>query len=70
MRARTAAEERRSGMRLMVVSVVVLAAMLALWWLVESTNREGHHDAQLLPLFTLIPLLMGLYHLIRARLRT
>lgn len=70
MRARTAADERRSGLRLMVVSVVVLAAMLALWWLVESTNREGHHDAQLLPLFTLIPLLMGLYHLIRARFRT
>jgi hypothetical protein len=46
---------------------VVLAAMLALWWLVATTNREGHHDAQLLPLFTLIPLLPAVYHLLHAR---
>jgi len=41
--------------------------MLALWWLVATTNSEGHHDAHLLPLFTLIPLLPALYHLFHAR---
>jgi len=35
--------------------------------LVATTNREGTHDAELLPLFALIPLLIGLYHLARAR---
>jgi len=40
--------------------------MLAMWWLVENTNREGTHDTQLLPLFALIPLLIGTYHLIRS----
>jgi hypothetical protein len=34
---------------------------------VATTNREGHHDAQLLPFLALIPLSMGVYHLIRAR---
>ena len=33
----------------------VLAAMLAMWWLVASTNREGTHDAELLPLIALFP---------------
>ena len=27
--------------------------MFAMWWLVESTNKEGTHDAQLLPFFAL-----------------
>jgi hypothetical protein len=43
--------------------------MLAMWWLVEETNEEGTHDAELLPLFALIPLAIGAYHLLRARLR-
>ena len=55
------------GIRQLIISAVVLAAMLALWWLVATTNSEGHHDAHLLPLFTLIPLLPALYHLFRAR---
>jgi hypothetical protein len=69
MKARTAAEERRSGVRWVVAGVVFLAAMLAMWWLVEETNEEGTHDAELLPFFALIPLLIGAYHLARARLR-
>ncbi len=66
-RARTAKDERRQGLRLLIIRAVVLVAMLALWWLVATTNSEGHHDAQLLPLFTLIPLLPALYHLFHAR---
>jgi hypothetical protein len=65
--AHTSTDERRRGIRLLVVSVVVAAAMFALWWLVASTNREGHHDAELLPLFTLFALVPAIYHLIRAR---
>ena len=42
--------------------------MFAMWWLVATTNSEGDHDAELLPLFTLIPLIPALYHLLRARL--
>jgi hypothetical protein len=42
--------------------------MLGMWWLVEETNEEGTHDAELLPFFALIPLLIGLYHLARSRL--
>jgi hypothetical protein len=65
--ARTAKDEWRKGIRQLIISAVVLAVMLALWWLVATTNREGHHDAQLLPLLTLIPLLPALYHLFHAR---
>jgi hypothetical protein len=67
--ARTAKDERRKGIRQLIISAVVLAAMLVLWWLVATTNSEGHHDAHLLPLLTLIPLLPALYHLFRARFR-
>lgn len=67
---RTADEERRSGIRWLIAGVVVLAAAFALWWLVATTNREGTHDAELLPLFALIPLAIGGYHLIRARSRS
>jgi hypothetical protein len=52
-----------------VIGVIVLAVMLALWWLVARTNSEGDHDAELLPLFSLIPLLLGAYHLVRSRAR-
>jgi hypothetical protein len=41
--------------------------MLGMWWLVAETNSEGTHDAELLPFFALIPLLIGLYHLMRSR---
>jgi apolipoprotein N-acyltransferase len=68
MATRTASQERRAAMRLLVVAAVVLAGMLAMWWLVESTNKEGEHDAQLLPFLTLIPLCFALVHLFRARL--
>ena len=67
-RARTAKDERRRGLRLLIISALVAAAMFALWWLVATTNSEGDHDAELLPLFTLIPLIPALYHLFRARL--
>jgi hypothetical protein len=67
--ARTAEHERRLGVKLLVVGVIVLALMLAMWWLVARTNSEGDHDAELLPLFALIPLLLGGYHLLRARRR-
>jgi hypothetical protein len=65
-RTRTAADERRRGVRLLVISVFFAAAMFALWWLVATTNREGHHDAELLPLFTLFTLVPAGYHLIWA----
>jgi hypothetical protein len=67
MKARTADDERRSGIRWLIAGAIVLAAMLGMWWLVEETNEEGTHDAELLPLFALIPLLIGLYHLVRSR---
>jgi hypothetical protein len=67
MRARTPEAERRSGIRLIVIGVVVLAVMLFFWWLVARTNAEGDHDAELLPLFSLIPLGLGAFRLWRAR---
>jgi hypothetical protein len=51
----------------LVASAVVLAALCGMWWLVAETNKEGTHDAELLPFFALIPLAIGLYHLIRSR---
>jgi apolipoprotein N-acyltransferase len=68
MKARTARDERRSGAFWLVGGVIFLVAMLGLWWLVEETNEQGTHDAELLPLFALIPLGIGLYHLVRSRL--
>ena len=67
MRARTEVQERRSGVRWLVAGAVALAAAFAMWWLVATTNREGTHDAELIPLFALIPIGIGLYHLVRAR---
>jgi hypothetical protein len=67
MKSRTAQDERRSGIRWLVGAVFFLALMFGAWWLVENTNREGHHDAQLLPLLALIPLGIGAYRLIKAR---
>ena len=42
--------------------------MLDGWWLVDSTNEEGTHDAALLPFIALVPLLIGVYRLVRSRL--
>jgi hypothetical protein len=64
---RTSAGERRRGIRLLVISVFLAGGMFALWWLVATTNREGHHDAELLPLFTLFTLVPAAYHLLLAR---
>lgn len=59
--------ERHKAIRGFIVSVLVAAAMFALWWLVANTNKEGDHDAELLPIFTLIPLIPAVYHAFRAR---
>ena len=68
MTTRTAEQERHRAVVCFGIAGVVLVAMLGFWWLVEETNKEGQHDAELLPLFTLIPLLIGVYHLVRSRL--
>jgi hypothetical protein len=68
-KVRTARDEMRSAVRWFVVAGVFLVAMLGMWWLVEETNEEGTHDAELLPLFTLIFVAIGAYHLVRARMR-
>ena len=66
-RARTSSEERRRGIRLLIASAFFAGAMFALWWLVATTNREGHHDAELLPIFTLFTLVPAVFHLVLAR---
>jgi hypothetical protein len=67
MTSRTATDERRIGFHWLIAGTIFLVAMLGMWWLVEETNEEGTHDAELLPLFALIPLLIGAYHLFRSR---
>lgn len=67
MKTPTAEAERRAGIRDLIIAAIVLVLMLGAWWLVARTNSEGTHDAELLPLFALIPLLLGLYHLMRSR---
>ncbi|HET9725029.1 MAG TPA: hypothetical protein VFR44_14470 [Actinomycetota bacterium] len=67
MKTRTAEAERRAGFRDLIIGTVMLVLMLGAWWLVATTNSEGTHDAELLPLFALIPLLLGVYHLVRSR---
>jgi hypothetical protein len=69
MKLRTAHEETRSAIIWFVAGGIFLIAMLGMWWLVEETNEEGTHDAELLPFFALIPLLIGAYHLGRAHFR-
>ena len=66
-RVRTSVDERRRGIRLLIVSVFFAGAMFALWWLVATTNREGHHDAELLPIFTLFTLVPAAFHLVLAK---
>lgn len=67
VRERTSADEYRRGIRLLAYSVLLAALLFAGWWLVATTNREGHHNAELLPLFTLFTLVPAIYHLILAR---
>ncbi|MFZ1488792.1 MAG: hypothetical protein WAS51_02535 [Ilumatobacteraceae bacterium] len=69
MTLRTAHQEVRKAIGWFIAGGVVLVAMLGMWWLVEETNEEGTHDAELLPFFALIPLSIGAYHLVRSRLR-
>jgi hypothetical protein len=69
MTTRTADQERRAGLIWFIAGVFFLAAMLGMWWLVEETNEEGTHDAELLPFFALIPSTIAAYHLTRARWR-
>lgn len=67
VREPTSADEHRQGIRLLAYGVLLAALMFAGWWLVATTNREGHHDAELLPLFTLFTVVPAIYHLILAR---
>ena len=67
MKTRSNRDERQTGILWLVGGGVFLVAMLCMWWLVEETNEEGTHDAELLPFFALIPLLIGAYHLGRSR---
>ena len=69
MRTHTYEAERHRGVVWLIAGTLFLAAMLGMWRLVSVTNSEGHHDAQLLPLLALIPLGVGLYHVVRARHR-
>ena len=66
-KSRNAQDERRFGIWWFMGGLFFLALMFGAWWLVETTNSEGEHDAQLLPLFALIPLLIGVYHLVHSR---
>lgn len=70
MSSHTPTEERRSGIHWLIGGGLFLALMLGAWWLVATTNREGTHDAELLPWFALIPIAIGIYHLVRARTRS
>jgi len=67
MKSRSARDEVRLATYWLIAGAVVLVALLGAWWLVEETNKEGTHDAELLPFFALIPLLIGVYHLVRSR---
>jgi hypothetical protein len=67
LKHRTADQERRSGVHWLIAGGLFLIAMLGMWWLVEETNEEGTHDAELLPFLAVIPLLIGVYHLMRSR---
>ena len=70
VRAKTAADERRSGIWLTSIGTVLVAAAFAMWWLVVNTNREGDPgDPQLLPLLAAIPLVIGIYRIVHARTR-
>lgn len=67
MTSRTPMEERRSGIRLLIIGAIALVLAFGGWWLVEETNPSGDHDAQLLPLFALIPLGIGMFRLFHSR---
>jgi hypothetical protein len=61
------ARERHKAVVWLIAGLIVLALMFGGWWLVESTNEEGTHDAELLPFFALIPLAIAAYHFVKAR---
>jgi hypothetical protein len=63
----TRAREQHSAVVWTIAGTVSMAAAFALWWLVEETNPSGNHDADLLPLFALIPLAVGFFKLFHAR---
>ena len=67
MRMRAGREEMQAAVIWLVAGVLFLLAMLGMWWLVEETNEQGTHDAELLPFFALIPLGVAAYHFSRAR---
>jgi hypothetical protein len=67
MNVRTTEKERRVAFGWLIAGGIFLVAMFGMWWLVAETNSEGTHDSELLPLFALIPLLIGVYHLVRSR---
>lgn len=66
MRKQTAARQHRAAVRWIIAFLVYLVFSLVMWWLVARTNSQGDHDAELLPLLSLIPLAIGLYHLHRS----
>jgi len=70
MKTRTAEQERRLGIRWIIVGVLYLAATCTLWWLDVTHNTEGDAgDPWLPPLFTLIFFGLGSYRLHRSHTR-
>jgi hypothetical protein len=69
MHPRSVADERRSGVRLIIIGAILFVLALGMWWLVESTNPSGDHDAQLLPVFALVPIGLGVFRLMHSRSR-
>lgn len=67
MKSRVVEAERRLASCWATFGAFSLALMFGAWWLVENTNKEGQHNAELLPFVALIPRGIGLYHLIRSR---
>ena len=68
VKERTARDERRRGIRALIITVVVLGAMFALWWLDVTHNTEGDPgDPELLPTIALVPLVIASWHFAWAR---
>ena len=70
MRTQSREEEKRSGIHLTIIGAILVVLAFGMWWLVEETNPSGDHDAQLLPLLALIPLLLGVFRLFHSRRHT
>ena len=69
MRIRTDREERRSGIRLIIIGIVLLVLAGLGVWLVYETNPSGEHDAWAIPIVGLVPLLLGIMRLVRLHFR-